>query len=527
MAQSNENFAGRLEDLNDSVQLQVYNETGSTIAAGSLVYISGYDNTQDAFNITLADADAAGKAATHILRSPLANNTAGLAYRTMRLTSQVTNGATEGDPVYSSATAGGITLTAPSAANSRVQVVGFVAVVHATAGIVEINLSAVPIQKLGANEVQANDNLVAFYNDTGGALTRDQLVYISGWNAANALPTVTLADADAGGKLAEFVLLADVADAASGQLISEGLSAATLNTNSFSAVGDPVYLSTTAGGFTHTDPGAATATTQVVGRVAVKSATVGQIYWHINRPIRKLAPNETVGTALVATTADAKGDLYVATAADTVTRKAVGADGTVLTANAGNTDGLEWGHDDRGLPAWYKAAGGTALAATDNPVITSASHTMVDGRVYFISLYLPYDATITGVGFIQNVQGDTTADNNNKIGLYTSDGTTLTLVASSADDGTLWESAAGVVQKAFSSTYAAQAGLYFVSALYNSSAEAAAPQIARPANMIQAAAMDILIPGFGAAYVAGADLPATQAWAGVTASASRPFFFVY
>lgn len=39
---------------------------------------------------------------------------------------------------------------------------------------------------------------------------------------------------------------------------------------------------------------------------------------------------------------DAKGDLIVATAADTVARKAVGANGTFLVADSTETDGLEW-----------------------------------------------------------------------------------------------------------------------------------------------------------------------------------------
>jgi hypothetical protein len=42
------------------------------------------------------------------------------------------------------------------------------------------------------------------------------------------------------------------------------------------------------------------------------------------------------------TIVDAKGDLIVGTAADTVARRAVGADGTVLTADSGETTGVKW-----------------------------------------------------------------------------------------------------------------------------------------------------------------------------------------
>jgi hypothetical protein len=39
---------------------------------------------------------------------------------------------------------------------------------------------------------------------------------------------------------------------------------------------------------------------------------------------------------------DAKGDLLVASAADTVTRLAAGTNGYILTANSGATNGIEW-----------------------------------------------------------------------------------------------------------------------------------------------------------------------------------------
>jgi len=39
---------------------------------------------------------------------------------------------------------------------------------------------------------------------------------------------------------------------------------------------------------------------------------------------------------------DSKGDLFVATADDTVTRLAVGSDGTVLTANSAQASGVSW-----------------------------------------------------------------------------------------------------------------------------------------------------------------------------------------
>src|SRR5687768_10936164 len=45
---------------------------------------------------------------------------------------------------------------------------------------------------------------------------------------------------------------------------------------------------------------------------------------------------------IASTIVDAKGDLIAATAADTVARLAVGANGTVLTAASGESTGIKW-----------------------------------------------------------------------------------------------------------------------------------------------------------------------------------------
>ena len=56
----------------------------------------------------------------------------------------------------------------------------------------------------------------------------------------------------------------------------------------------------------------------------------------------ELAPNQITGTALVASTVDAKGDILVASADNTVTRLAVGSDTYVLTADSTQATGLKW-----------------------------------------------------------------------------------------------------------------------------------------------------------------------------------------
>jgi hypothetical protein len=57
----------------------------------------------------------------------------------------------------------------------------------------------------------------------------------------------------------------------------------------------------------------------------------------------------TSGSAINPNIVDAKGDIIAATAADTVARLAVGANGTVLTAASGQATGLEWATPSSGM----------------------------------------------------------------------------------------------------------------------------------------------------------------------------------
>lgn len=71
------------------------------------------------------------------------------------------------------------------------------------------------------------------------------------------------------------------------------------------------------------------------------------------------------GTGIPPTTVDAKGDIIAATANDTVTRLAVGANGTVLTADSAQPTGLTWTTvSGSGIPASLLDAKGDLLAAT-------------------------------------------------------------------------------------------------------------------------------------------------------------------
>lgn len=109
---------------------------------------------------------------------------------------------------------------------------------------------------------------------------------------------------------------------------------------------------------------------------------------------------------------------------------------------------------------------------------------LTNQRVTFTAVYLPQAATITGVKFFQVAQGNYTANNYNGVGLYTYSGGTMTLVASSTNDGNIWKGTANTWQtKAFSATYSASAGIYFIGHLYCQSAQTTAPTVAMFTNV--------------------------------------------
>jgi hypothetical protein len=108
-----------------------------------------------------------------------------------------------------------------------------------------------------------------------------------------------------------------------------------------------------------------------------------------------------------------------------------------------------------------------------------ASSQPSNGAAYFIPIWVPRAATITGVHWFQVAAGVYTASNNNHVALYTFSGYTLTQVAVSSNDGNMWKLAANNFgTKAFQSPYNASRGLYYVGFLYSASAVTTPPSLA-------------------------------------------------
>jgi hypothetical protein len=110
----------------------------------------------------------------------------------------------------------------------------------------------------------------------------------------------------------------------------------------------------------------------------------------------------------------------------------------------------------------------------------TANVTMTSQQIRFMPIYIPFTMTLTGVTWYQVTAGNYTANNYNGVGLYyyTAGSTTLTLAASSTDDGNIWKATSSTWNsKAFSSTYAVTEGMYYIAVMYSSSAQTTAPAI--------------------------------------------------
>ena len=140
--------------------------------------------------------------------------------------------------------------------------------------------------KITATADEINDlNLLTrkFVVYSAGALSKGDLLHISSYNVANDVFVVEKADADTSGKPAQLIASEDN-EGSDTSLASDIEELTGLNTNA-GVVGDPVYLdATTAGSWTLTAPSGADQLKQIVGRIKVKSATVGKIVFNTVKP---------------------------------------------------------------------------------------------------------------------------------------------------------------------------------------------------------------------------------------------------
>jgi hypothetical protein len=154
-----------------------------------------------------------------------------------------------------------------------------------------------------------------------------------------------------------------------------------------------------------------------------------------------------------------------------------------------------------------------------NYQVTTTS-TMVDNIARYFAIWIPVATTLTGVRWWQATSGNYTADQENSISLYTYSGGTLTEVATTGNVAALWSGTANTLgQQAFTSTYAASAGLHFIAFLYNNSAQVTAPTVGSSGTMTNAGLISIGLSNSAklVGTISGQNtLPSSQALSGVT-----------
>jgi hypothetical protein len=114
------------------------------------------------------------------------------------------------------------------------------------------------------------------------------------------------------------------------------------------------------------------ATTSVKGAVQLTDSTSSTSTTTAATPNSVKSAYDLANAAVAKSIVDAKGDLIAATAADTVSRLAIGANGTVLTADSAEATGMKWA----------AAAGGATFAGASvyksaNQSISNATNTLL------------------------------------------------------------------------------------------------------------------------------------------------------
>lgn len=172
----------------------------------------------------------------------------------------------------------------------------------------------------------------------------------------------------------------------------------------------------------------------------------------------------------------------------------------------------------------YQALGSTVKAQTVNydvTIATASTFTLANNVLRGVPIYVESSTTLTDVIWYQKNTASFTANNNNKIGLYSYSAGTMTLVASSTNDGNLWQTATlnTFGTKAFSTPYVASPGLYFIALLYCRSATSTDPTIGQAANITNNAVSQLDFTNSAKMFwslAAQTDLPSTIAMSSVT-----------
>lgn len=313
--------SGVAMQVGQELWLRVRNVTGSTIANGAPVYISGASAGLP--TIALANANAIGTVpAAGLTTEAIANNTNGYVTIAGVVNDLNTNSFAAGAQLYVGTTAGALTATAPAAPNFRNRV-GSVMSVSLTTGQILVTPGAAVIGFGTANQIIGmNSGATAQEYKTVNGTTNQ----ITVTHAANA---ITLA-------LANNTALPGAPTAATA---AAATSTTQIATTAFVTTADNLKANLAGPTFT----GVPAAPTAAQGVNTTQIATTA----YVQTEVGLLVPRSLV---------DIKGDILAATADNTLARLAVGANDTVLTADSSTATGLKWATPAGGGGTDFKVA---------------------------------------------------------------------------------------------------------------------------------------------------------------------------
>lgn len=188
------------------------------------------------------------------------------------------------------------------------------------------------------NTIEADTIHIQVRNDSGSPIAKGTPVYVTGYNVGQELVTVAPADASSAATMPAIGLTeTELLNNSNGAVDALGRITG-VDTSSYSE-GDILYVSETAGALTDTAP-TGTAVVQPIATVLRSNASTGVLAVSAQGVIP--AGAVAASGAVMESDVDAKGDLFVATADNTVTRLPVGTNDYVLTADSAQASGVKW-----------------------------------------------------------------------------------------------------------------------------------------------------------------------------------------
>jgi hypothetical protein len=235
-----------------------------------------------------------------------------------------------------------------------------------------------------------------------------------------------------------------------------------------------------------------------------------------------------------ATTQTAHGVL-IGEGTSAVATTSAGLAGQHLASNGASADPTFQNNDSDSIKL-YQALGSTITISKFPLERVTTTSPLVDGTARFEAVFIGSAQNITGVKWWQALNGVYTADNNNYVGLYSYSSGTMTLVAISSNDGNVWKATPNSISSAAFTTctggcpYAAVPGVYYIAALYNSSAQTTAPTLGAAVVLVNTLldAADFTSSGkFSGTIASQNSLPDPQLISGASTTTAQMWFGLY